>query len=246
MMLSAAVVCATAGAVLPPTLEGATGQDENQANSSELQRQLKAIEAATAEVTDLQADFIQRRYTPLLKRPMVSKGTVVAVENRMRWDTVSPSKSSMLVGPTSIELFYPADALIEVYPVDRGFMDLAGVPMPKLSGLQARFDIYLLTTRDLDSEADPEQFLAIELIPKTQDLRDYVTSVKMLIDQHRSLATKVIMTGPDGDRTAISFSNIQINTGIDATRTHLSAPEGTRRVMPMGDASADVPEEAVR
>jgi len=246
MMLSAAVVCATAGAIPPPTLNGAARLDESRTHSSELQRRLKAIEAATTEVTDLQADFIQRRHTPLLKRPMVSKGTVVAVGNRMRWDTVSPSKSSMLIGPTSVELFYPADSLIEVYPVDQGFMDLAGVPMPKLSDLQARFDISLLMARDLDPAADPEQFLAIELVPKSQDLRDYVTSVKMLIDQHRSLATKVIMTGPDGDRTEISFSNIQTNTGIDATRTDLSAPEGTRRVRPMGDAIVDMPGEAVR
>jgi outer membrane lipoprotein-sorting protein len=244
--LAAAVVIPTAGAIHPPALNDKISPDDIRANTSELYQQLKAIETAAAEVTDLRADFVQRRHTPLLRRPMVSRGSVIAVGDRIRWDTVSPTMSSMLVGPTSVELYYPTDALIEIYPIDQGFMDLVGVPMPKLSILKKRFDISRLAARDLDPAADPDRFLAVELTPRTETLREHVTSVKMLIDKRRSIATKVIMTGPDDDRTEISFSNIQLNTGIDVSRTDLNVPEGTRRVRPLGDATTHLPQEAVK
>ena len=64
----------------------------------------------------------------------------------------------------------------------------------------------------------------------------------MLIDGSRSFATKVVMTGPDGDRTEIEFSNIQLNTGVGRDRLVLDVPEGTRRVRPLGDAEGRSPQ----
>jgi outer membrane lipoprotein-sorting protein len=143
-------------------------------------------------------------------------------------------------------LYYPDDALIEVYPVESGFRDLAGVPMPQLHLLRKRFDIAPMKVHDMDPTADPDRFLAIALTPKAEDLRDHVTSIKMMIDQFRSVATKVFITGPDGDRTEISFSNIQLNTGMDPARVDLSTPEGTRRVSPLGEADPHSAQGAVQ
>ncbi|HJN81122.1 MAG TPA: outer membrane lipoprotein carrier protein LolA [Phycisphaerales bacterium] len=205
-------------------------------------RRLAAIDARVAEIVDLRADFEQKRYTPLLQRPLVSNGTVMAAGDRMRWDTTSPSPSSMLVGRTAVELYYPEDHLIEVYPVDRGFMDLAGVPMPRLSILSKRFDISRLNPLDMDPTCDGDRYLAIELVPRAEDLRNYVTAVQMLIDGSRAIATIVVMTGPDGDRTEIVFSNTQLNTGLVEDRLVLDVPEGVRRVQPLSDIKDQSPQ----
>jgi outer membrane lipoprotein-sorting protein len=223
----------------PPEQLASAGSDEDPpavapSVDGAFQERLKALDAGVKGIADLRANFEQHRHTPLLRRPLVSNGTVLAVGDRMRWDTMRPHPSSMLVGEGAVELYYPEDGLIEMYAVDQGFMDLAGVPMPRLAALSKRFEVAPISPLELDPHCNTDRYFAMALTPRTEDLRRYVTGVRMLIDGSRSIATKVVLSGPDGDRTEITFTNIHLNTGVQSDRLKLDVPDGTRRVRPLG------------
>lgn len=200
---------------------------------------LKSVDEAMAGVQDLRADFEQRRHTPLLKKPLVSKGVVRCKGDLVRWDTASPRPSSLLIGEGSIQMYYPQDKLVEVYPVGEGFRDLAGAPLPRFSVLRARFDITRLAPKDLGGRDEDPKLLAIELTPRSPDLRRHVASVKVLIDESRSAATKVVMVDPDGEKTEIVFSNVVINGGLTREQVQLKLPEDVRISRPMGDTETE-------
>jgi outer membrane lipoprotein-sorting protein len=204
-------------------------------DDAELTKRLEAVDAAMARVADLRADFEQQRRTPLLKKPLVSRGVVLTKGELVRWDTQTPRPSSLLIGHGSIRMYYPADKLVEVYPVGEGFKDIAGAPLPRLSALKERFDIAPLAPSDLGATKADSNLLAVQLTPRSDDLRRHLVSVKVLIDESRPAATKVVMTDPDGDVTDIVFSNVRLNAGVKDEEIDPALPEGVRVSHPLGD-----------
>jgi len=222
-------------ALAPLTPAEAAKSASDAAAKQQFETRLEVVDAAMAKVLDLRADFEQRRHTPLLKKPIVSSGVVLSMGDRVRWDTVAPRASSMLMGAGEIKMYYPADKLVEVYPVGEGFKDLAGAPLPRLSVLKAGFDIAPLTPRDLGVKDADSKLLAVLLTPKLDDIQKHVTSVKVLIDESLPAATKVVMTDRDGEETEILFTNVRLNGGVKANEFELKLPEGVRISRPLGE-----------
>lgn len=220
----------------------AAGTEPSAAESAFVKR-LEAVDAAMAKVVDLRADFEQRRHTALLKKPLVSKGVVLtkaaaggnASEGRVRWDTAEPRASSMVIGDGEIRMYYPADKLVEVYPVGEGFKDLAGAPLPRLSVLRERFEIAAIGAKEMGVASVSANEVAVLLTPKSAELRKHVASVKVLIDESRPAATKVVMTDPEGEETEILFSNIRLNAGVRDEEVVLKLPDGVRVSRPLGE-----------
>ena len=46
------------------------------------------IDAQGAKITDLKADFAQEKFTPLLKKPLISSGTISIKGSAALWKTV--------------------------------------------------------------------------------------------------------------------------------------------------------------
>lgn len=132
-------------------------------------------------------------------------------------------------------MYYPADKLVEVYPVGGGFKDLAGAPLPRLSLLRERFEVDPLTLKEMGVSDADENFIAVRLTPKQADLRKHVTTVKVLLDTVRGVATKVVMTDPEGEQTEILFSNIRLNSGVKDDEVALRLPDNVRVSRPLGD-----------
>ena len=232
----AAQSSAPAQPVSSPAVAAAPAKASADAAANErFAKRLEVVDAAIAKVLDLRADFEQRRHTSLLKKPIVSTGLVLSKGERVRWDTAAPRASSMLMVAGEIRMFYPADKLVEVYPVGEGFKDLAGAPLPRLSVLKTRFDISPLTPRDLGVNDPDSKLLAVLLTPKLDDLRKHVASVKVLIDESLPAATKLIMTDLEGERTEILFTNIRLNAGVKEDELELKLPEGVRISRPLGE-----------
>ncbi|MFA6046746.1 MAG: outer membrane lipoprotein carrier protein LolA [Phycisphaerales bacterium] len=205
------------------------------AASAKFAARLAAVDAGMAKVTDLRADFEQRRRTPLLKRPLVSKGTVLTKGDLVRWDTASPRESVLVIGHGSIRMYYPADKLVEVYPVGEGFKDLAGAPLPRLSVLRERFELSPLAASDPVMRDEDEHSLAVLLTPKSEELRKHVTSVKVVIDEAGPVAKKVVITDPEGEETEIVFTHTRLNGGVRDDEIELRLPEGVRVSKPLGE-----------
>lgn len=215
------------------------------------QKRLESIDSVVASVVDLRADFEQRRRTPLLKKPLVSKGVVLTKGEWVRWDTASPRASSLVIGGGEIRMYYPADKLVEVYAVGDGFADLAGAPLPRLRKLKERFDLSPLRSSQMGADDANADLVAVRLSPRSAELRKHVASVSVLLDAVRGVATKVVMVDPDGEVTEIVFTNVRTNSGVkdeelvlklaDDVRVSRPLPSGKTAGPSAGDAKGSAP-----
>ncbi len=197
--------------------------------NKEFTERLAALDARMAQFTDLRADFEQTKQTAMLKKPLVSRGTLVCKGEAVLWRTVSPRKSDMLVKDAKVTVYYPQDKLAEEYPMGSRFRDAAGGPLPRLSKLKENFDFAAIDAKELGPQASTEgRRIAVKLTPKTDDLKKHVASVKVLIDERVPCAERIIITDPEGEQTQIRFTAVRINTGVKDSELDLNMPEDTK------------------
>ena len=195
------------------------------------QSQLEAIDRRIAQIKDLTARFEQRRYAVMLRQPIVSSGTVRVSGSRMRWDTMQPSVSTMVVDEDLLQIHYPDQKVLEIYPIEDRLAQLASSPLPRMRALQEHFTI----TRD---EAHPEldaAHISLRLTPREAELLEHIGSIRLAVDPAGGFVLRMEITDADDERTVLLLTKHEINTGITEEHLTLTVPDDTRRVRPLGD-----------
>lgn len=182
-----------------------TAQQPESKPAANLDARLAALDQRAATTTDLTADFTEEKFTPLLKKPLRSTGTVRIVAGKTRWDTESPHPVQMLLDGLELKLYFPQRKSLEVYPLSERLAQLALSPQPKLSDMRQHFDVAADATVDA---------LVLTLTPKAADLRKHVQSVRVELDEKEAVARQVEMVTSDSERTVITFRRVRRNTGL--------------------------------
>lgn len=207
----------------PPGLDGQTWQ------------RMIAIDAKVARIADLTADFEQQKFTPLLKKPMVSSGLVRAKGDAMFWDTRTPEPTLMRVDGKEVSIYYPQQKTVEIYPIGGQLSAVAASPLPRLATLLGLFSFAPASAKDFGL-GDDTAHLALRLTPVDESLRTHVSAVIVLIDTDRGFISTFTMVDADGERTVIRFSNVKTNTNLDDSRLRLSLPPDVKTVRPLENA----------
>ena len=192
---------------------------------SELWKKLTDIDARAGRIQSLEARFEQRKFTALLNTPLVSSGTVRIRGARIRWDNDQPEKSVLLIDQQEARIFYPAQKALEIYPLDQRLGELASSPLPRLDVLKKRFSFQQIPVKELLEKGEGGRFIALSLSPTDPLLRQHVQKVRVLLDFPAAYIVKAEITDTDGDRTLLSFSNVQINANVGDL--DLTVPPGT-------------------
>lgn len=230
-MIFAVLAAAILGIVQPPTpAPGPSGTTEVEAS---VMKRLEEIDGRAAKITDLTADFEQKKITPLLKKPLTSSGKVRVKGGTVRWDTQRPEPSVMRIDDKELKLFYPSQKVLEIYPLGEDMRQMTASPLPRLAAIKAQFSIQVVPVKELDPQADASKFIALLLTPTAAALREHVAHVKVLLDVDAAVATRMEMTDPDGERTVISFTRVQANSGVDEKELELKIPEGVKITRPL-------------
>ncbi len=209
---------------------------EVQAQPSDLTTRLDALDKKIAAIKDLSADFEQQKKTILLKKPMVSSGTIKLKGAKTRWDTKKPHETIMTIDASEVRIFYPEQKTVEVYPIQGDMARLASSPLPRIATIREHFDIKEAKPTDLDPKADPKatgDLLAISLTPKTDELKEHIKSIRVLIDAATACAKSVEITDADGDQTTITFTNVKLDSGVTDKDVDLVTPAGTTTSRPL-------------
>ena len=69
-------------------------------------------------------------------------------------------------------------------------------------------------------------------MPRDEDLKRHIQSVKVLIDDRVPCANRIVITDPDGEETVMVFSAVEVNSGVKDSDLELKVPEGTRVTTP--------------
>src|SRR4051794_26174391 len=109
-----AVALAKAQATSAPTTAPATASTEL---SDAFERQLASIDQRASKIQDLVADFVQEKHSPLLRKPLISRGSVKSKGATSLWETTEPEPTQMATDPQTLRLYYPQQKTIEEYPM---------------------------------------------------------------------------------------------------------------------------------
>lgn len=207
--------------------------------------ELEALDALAAEVEDLTAVFEQSRHTPLLRRPIISSGTLRALPGRSRWDTDEPFASVMVIETDRLSVYYPEDGVLEVYPLEQRLGELAASPLARLADWLAHFTLERASAESLPEslrdaagvgDADRPSVL-VRLTPKDDDLAAMIPSIVVVLDASTGLSRAMAWSGQEGERTEVVFSGVRTDTGLVGEDLALDVPEQTRVVYPLGPVS---------
>ncbi len=197
-----------------------------------LWERMKQIDAKVGQISDLTASFQQKKFTPLLKKPLVSAGSVLAKGSAMLWDTRTPEPTVMRVDAKEVTIYYPKQKTAEVYPLAGQLSAVAASPLPRLAVLLEHFKFTAANPADLGQRED-DGVLAFRLAPIDPGIREHVDHVLVAIDANRAFIKTFEMTDSDGERTLIEFSDVKINSGVDDHRLDLRLPAGVKTVRPL-------------
>jgi outer membrane lipoprotein-sorting protein len=204
---------------------------------AETEAKLVDIDARAGRIRDYAARFEQRKYTALLRKPLVSGGRVRSVGSTVRWDTETPEPSVLFVDGPEVRTYYPKQKLVEVFPLDRRMADLVASPIPRLASLRRSFGFAALApaavraeVADLPPAGDE---VAVRLLPTDDFLRQHVREIRVLLDAKSALMLCVITVDADGDRTVVRVIDPAVNAGLKPADLALVVPPDARVSRPL-------------
>lgn len=237
-MVTVAATMTLAGAPAAPT----PATTQSAAIEPALLKQLTALDHRIGQIQDLSATFTQKKFTPLLRKPLLSAGTVHVKGKAMRWDTTRPEPSIIAVDQGELKMYYPAQKVLEVYQLDQQMGQLAASPLPRLDRLRQYFSIERADARPLarawredaasaapssTPTTQPDHVLALRLIPTDPALQRHLAQVLVLMDLDYPCILRAEMTDADQERTVLNFSDIHLNTHLSDAAVTLSVPPDT-------------------
>jgi outer membrane lipoprotein-sorting protein len=196
-----------------------------------LDKQLEAIDARAGAHRDLLGEFTQEKRSPLLQKPMVTRGVFYARGDVMVWQTRGPEPTRMRVDTATIQIFYPSQKVVEQYPVQGKLAAMAASPLPRLAVLRKQFAIRWDDGPPLSDGGN--QFVQFRLDPLDPEVGQYVGKVRVLLDDARGLVRVFEITDPDGEVTKIAFDSLKTDTNFPAAELELNAPPGTKVLRPL-------------
>lgn len=215
----------------------ALGEEDAAPVDDALASELADVDQRAAEIRDLTAAFEERKYTALLKKPLVSKGRILVLDRTVLWETRQPHHTQTLLDGSQVRIHYPKRKTVEVYPLDRRLDQLFASPIPRLTHLRRQFRIERLSIGEVDKAyRDFDRYLPVRLTAIDASLQRYVDRIDVVIERTKGCAVRVDMLDADGERTVLTFSDIATNTGLTARDVELDLPSGTRVVWPLSGA----------
>ena len=235
---------------LPGAPAFASDEPENPGDvEAELWKQLVAIDERSRQITSFEADYVERKKSLLLKKPLVSTGTVIARSPIVRWDMKTPYTQTTLVAPGSVRVYMPDEKLLEIYDLGDRLGDISSSPVPSLARTAELFRIAReqppaqapdeadseRAADKADDDATDDDTLTLRLTPREEKLREHIEGVVVTIDVQGGFARRMIMLQKSGESADIRFSQVKINHELDASRLELTLPDDVETVRPLED-----------
>jgi outer membrane lipoprotein-sorting protein len=208
---------------------GQTSAPTSEPSNDAYDRLLDSIDKRAGAIHSLEADFVQEKRSPLLRKPLISRGTVRAKGALALWKTNEPEPSEMSIDPQRLRMYYPRQHTIEEYQMQQNLGMLAASPLPGLSAIRKSFS----TKPDVGSSGN---IVPVRMEPLDAELRKYVDHVRVALDAERGVVTEFEMVDPDGEQTLITFTNIRTDVNLSDEALKLDAPAGTKIVRPLEGA----------
>src|SRR5437879_2292277 len=189
---------------------------------------LKNLLAAIRENRTTQADFQEQRVIRLMKKPVLSSGTVwFQPPNKFRREVKGNSPSVTVSDGRELWIYYPNFKSAERYPLGKGSPLDATVAAfnsaLNLENIETSFNITATKT---------ENGYELQLLPRTAPMKRAFQKLDLRINE-KFRVERTDMLLPNGDRIVTRYSN-QTRAPIPASSFEFKPPPGTEVTTPLG------------
>src|SRR5262245_8946317 len=185
---------------------------------------VRGVERSFATMKDFTADFVQIFQDPLNQNQQESGHLYLMRPRMMRWEYRSPEEKLFISDSKNVYLYVPADRQVSKEAVKETFDDR----MP-LMFLLGRSDLRNEFTRFemLNTKPSLEGLKVLRMYPRR---KIDISEVIMEVDPANFQVRRLLLGHMDASKSEFIFSNIRINTGLNASLFQFKVPTGVQVV----------------
>ena len=195
---------------------------------------LNRMDKAASDFRSLTADIEQIKYTDVVKDTSTETGQVfVRRDQKMRIDLTKPDPKTILRTGDSLFIYTPKINRVEEYNLGKHraiidqYMRLGFGT--KSQDLRKIYDINLVG----EEEVDRRKTLLLELTPKSDEIRNQITKIRMWVDESSWLPIQQkFFEASGGDYFLVKYSNLMKNLKISESKFKPDWPKNATRVKP--------------
>jgi chaperone LolA len=189
---------------------------------------LKNLLAAIRQNRSTQADFQEERVIRLMKKPVVSSGTVwFQAPNKFRREVKGHSPSITVSDGHELWIYYPNFKSAERYPLGKGSPLDATV-----AAINSALNLENIETSFNISATKNDNGHELALLPRTAAMKRVFQKLDLQINSE-SRVERTDMLLPNGDRIVTKYSN-QTRAPIPVSTFEFKPPAGTEVSTPLG------------
>jgi outer membrane lipoprotein carrier protein len=199
------------------------------ANTAPLsESELENLLAAIRQNRTTQADFQEERVMRLMRKPVVSSGTVwFQPPNKFRREVKGNSPSVSVSDGRELWIYYPNFKSAERYPLGKGSPLDASV-----AAINSALNLENIETSFKVTATKIENGYELQLLPRTAPMKRVFQKLDLRINEKfRVELTDMLL--PNGDRIVTTYSN-QTRPPIPASTFEFKPPPGTEVTTPLG------------
>src|SRR5262249_24020779 len=190
--------------------------------------ELKNLLASIRQNRTTQADFQEERVLRLMKKPVLSSGTVsFQPPNKFRREVKGNSPSVTVSDGRELWIYYPNCKSAERYPLGKGSPLDATV-----AAINSALNLEKIETRFNVTATKTDRCHELQLLPRTAAMKRGFQKLDLRISE-KFRVERTDMLLPNGDRIVTTYSN-QTGAPISPSTFEFKPPAGTEVTTPLG------------
>ncbi|HEV2717686.1 MAG TPA: outer membrane lipoprotein carrier protein LolA [Terriglobales bacterium] len=189
---------------------------------------LKNLLAGVRQNRSTQADFQEQRVLRLMKKPILSSGTIwFQPPNKFRREVKGNSPSVTVSDGRQLWIYYPNFKSAERYPLGKGSpLDSTVTAINSALNLENIENTFQITAIKSDKGYE------LTLLPRTGSMKRVFQKLDLRINENLRVE-RTDMLLPNGDRIVTTYSN-QTRAPVPASSFDFKPPSGTEVTTPLG------------
>ena len=205
---------------------------------SPLENVLQKMDAAAADFHTAQADFVWDQYQKVVDEHDTQKGTVyyrrAGNEIEMMAQIKEPDVKFVLYKEGKLQIYQPKIEQVMVFSAGANHNEMEGYLVLGFGGsgedLKKAYDVTYLGEEKIDNIATAK----LQLIPKSEKVRNYFSKAFLWIDLSRGISVQQKFEESQGDSRLAKYFAIQIPAKIGNEVFQLKTTKKTQFVSPRG------------
>lgn len=199
---------------------------------------LRKMNDAAAHFETTQADFVWDQYQKVVDETDTQKGTVyyrrAGQQIEMMADIKQPEQKFLLYKDGKLQVYQPKIEQVMEYTAGANHNEIESYLVLGFGGsgedLKKSFDVTLQGEETVDNVRTAK----LQLIPKSDKVRNYFTQAFLWIDLNRGISLKQQFMQGQGDYRLASYSDVKVNVKINSDVFRLKTTSKTKFVSPRG------------